>query len=60
MNLSADTLISVLLSVTDPRKRPDVLVGVVMPTTSTSEEEVLKVSLKEWWERTGFNKRAKV
>ena len=45
----------------DPGKKRDVLVGVVMPTTSThEEEEVLKVSLKEWRERAGFNKRAKV
>lgn len=44
----------------NPGKRPDILVRVVRPTTCTSEEEVLKVSLKEWRERAGFNTRAQV
>ena len=43
----------------DPGKRPDILVGVVRPT-NCSDEEVFKVSVKEWRERTGFNKRAQV
>ena len=44
----------------DPRKKPDILVGVVMHRASASEEEVIKVSMKEWRERAGFNKRAQV
>lgn len=42
----------------DPGKRPDILVGVVR--TTCSKEEVLKVSVKEWRELAGFNKRAQV
>ncbi len=43
----------------DPGKKPDVLVGVVRSTASC-DEQVFKVSVKEWRERAGFNKRSKV
>lgn len=43
----------------DPGKRPDILVGVVR-ATNAPDEEVFNVSLKEWRERAGFNKRHQV
>lgn len=43
----------------DPGKRPDILVG-VSRATDTAAEQAFKVSVKEWRERAGFNKRRQV
>lgn len=43
----------------DPGKRPDILVGVARATDARAED-VFKVSVKEWRERAGFNRRNKV
>ena len=53
----SDRVISV-----EPEEQADILVGVLEPTpcTLSSEQEVLKVSVKEWRERAGCNKRAHV
>lgn len=43
----------------DPGKRPDILVG-ISRASDTESEQAFKVSVKEWRERAGFNKRRQV